>query len=526
MDATVTVTSLWQWTWSRVEGAPAGASVVNKWATREYAGSDERRDNYRLRSAVDALMTRGLRDGVFVLRVHDGQRFWRVPPEAFNGWLDGMDLESTWACGRLFDFDATDRYRPLANMELPLLMTEPEAEAFRALVEGQIAHAEDALTPPEPVPEEHVAAWVQTWARRRHWPLGEAIYWVATRDLAEAARLALSSFWAGCGDLGLVGPVLAKIDVDGHRAWRRIVEPEPATSLLVALRDDERLVSYGLHEGDGPMKPISPLTWTRLEFGVTPPGQRDRSDAHKSAANVVGQLRGVRWRDHWTGIVVDRESLMTVFPPTPVEAATPGDDERSDLTDDEWLCEFRNRKRWNAAEVTAWIGARRGTVLARAFGPAGDFFPTLTITEESRLRHVAEIFLDGHVPDTVEPDPRSAIEYAVQRGALRAIGVQEGGHATHRLERLLHHEFWRDDVLALFPELGLAPAEDDSDEAVDAAIRQLSEDRGGVPLPRNDGAKILHQMFPRRRVSHLRRRIVAVFPTATPGPKGPRKRTA
>lgn len=440
--ATVSVTQLWQWTWSMIEGAPGGGDVIEKWATKEFENSGERRANYRLRSAVDALLTAGLKEGVFLLRVHDGRQLWRVPPDAFEGWLDGMDLEMTWAAGKLWQFDTPDRFRPLADLELPLLLTEREASAFQGKIEGQISLAQSSLSPPT-VPEECIGAWIGEWTAKRFWPLREAALWVAARDLSEVARLQHSSRWAHCDQFGLAGATLAGIDVQGQASWRRIVEPDPCEALLSALRAG-RLVAQGQFEGQGPMRTIQPVEWTQLEFGVPPQSQWDRSPAHKSAAKHVGQVHGVAWRGHWTGIVVDREELMARFPPLPVEV-------EEAPTPDQWLDALRAKARWSAAELTAWVGLRRWDLLAEIFGPEGPHFGALPIKDESRLRCVSECLEDR--ADAHDRNPRETVERAVQRGGLLACGVSTGGHATHSLEHLLRYQFWRDDVLAMFPEL-------------------------------------------------------------------------
>jgi len=310
--ATVSVRELWQWTWNTIEGSPGGGEIVEKWATKKFEENVEHRANYRLRSAVDALLTTGLKKRVFTLRVHDGQQAWRVPPEAFAGWFDGMDLEMTWAVGRLWQFDATDRFRPLADLELPLLMTETEARTFKSKVEAEIAHVQDVGDYPIRVTDAEVDAWVNDWAHRHFWPIREAMLWVATLDFREAARLALGTIWSRCEDLGLVGSAQASADVEGQAAWRRIVEPQPEQALVTALRNG-RVRSHGLYEGHGPMKFIEPVDWTRLIFDVPPRQQWDRSDAHKSAARALSQVRGTNWRGHWTGIVIERDGLMQTF---------------------------------------------------------------------------------------------------------------------------------------------------------------------------------------------------------------------
>lgn len=315
--ATVSVPQLWQWTWSTIEGAPGGGDVVEKWATKDFENSGERRANYRLRSAVDALLTAGLKEGVFVLRVHDGRQLWRVPPEAFAGWHDGMDLEMTWTHGRLWQFETPERFRPLADLELPLLLTEREASAFQGKVEGEISRVQSALCPPE-VAEDAVTAWVAEWGAKRFWPIRETALWVATRDLGEVARLWHSSIWVRCEEFGLAGALLARTDVQGQASWRRIIEPEPCQALMNALRNGE-LIAHGMFEGQGPMRAMLPVEWTHLEFGVPPANQWDRSPAHTSAAMQAGQVHGAAWRAHWTGIVVDRASLEACFPPIPLE---------------------------------------------------------------------------------------------------------------------------------------------------------------------------------------------------------------
>jgi hypothetical protein len=68
-------------------------------------------------------------------------------------------------------------------------------------------------------------------------------------------------------------------------------------------------------------------------------------------------------------------------------------------------------------------------------------------------------------------------------------------------------------------------AADDCDDAVDATIRRLTDERGS-PLPRNAGAKHVQALHPTRTYTAVRARIRAVLPDVLPGPKRPRERPA
>lgn len=339
VELTVLIADLWKWTYEALESSLAQEGMIDRWARENYRAPGEMRNQYGLRSVVHEMLTSGLQLPMFVLRVHDGQRAWRLPVEAFHGWPDGFDLEMTWTSGRLWELDAADEFRAIAALCLPLLITEAEGDAFRGWVSQEIR---ELSAPPgrdserrrmlvqqlneaeEAVPEadaQQQGAWVSEWSTKARWPLREVFLWVALRDINEVAKTALTSFWAGNEDEGLAGPILARCDVDGQRDWRRVVESDPEARLMRALKGDLR--AYGLYEGAGYMKLIEGVQWENLKFGVPPKVQRGRSDAWQSAAHVNDQIHGVAWRSHWTGIVVEREDLFAALPPIPVGEGEP-----------------------------------------------------------------------------------------------------------------------------------------------------------------------------------------------------------
>lgn len=296
--------------------------------------------------------------------------------------------------------------------------------------------------------------------------------------------------------------------------------------------------AHGFFEGQGPMREIEAVQWTRLAFGILPEAQRDRSDAFNSAACVTGQIHGVRWSSHWTAIAIDREDLLRALPPVAlnpdaamaeltVSGSGPDDNEASAAQSATWVGALMVQARWPTPVVLAWIAFRRADVLAKLFGPQAYWHDLLSARQDIRLDLLlAAIENEG---DAHDADPRAALERAVQREGLLAADMAPGSHATHRAEQLIGHEFWREDVLALFPELAdLAmvngdATRDDSDAAVDATIRRLSDNRGS-PIPRNVGAIMVQELHPSRTRAFILQRIKQIYPSVTPGPKGPRKR--
>lgn len=270
-----------------------------------------------MRSVAHEMFTKALRQGVFTLRVHDGQRVWRLPERAFEGSKPGLDLEMTWTAGRLWDFDAASDFRSVAELRLPLLTTEEDAAAFRAKI---LTHIEEMEARPEEsapeASEEQLVAWIAEWSAKPRWAIREALLWVSLRDLNQVAIVASTSAWAGNERQGLAGAVLARADINGQRRWRRVFEAEPEPHLIRALQNG--LPASGLFEGQMPSKPIAAMEWDNLEFGVLPSPQRGQSDAYKSSAMASGQVHGVAWRGHWTGVGIDRVALFAAFEPEPM----------------------------------------------------------------------------------------------------------------------------------------------------------------------------------------------------------------
>jgi hypothetical protein len=517
----VRISDLWKQTFEAIERSPAREALIDRWARDRYREQASWRERHGLASCVHEMLTTALRQGDFVLRVHDGATAWRLPLTAFAGWRDDIDLEMTWTTGRLWHFEASDKFRAIADLELPLLITQEEAGCFRAKVAKHVQEVE-RLPPEEPpqVSDGDVEGWCAEWREKRFWPVREAMLWVASRDLTEVARLHLGSVWDRCEDLGIAGAIRAKCEIEGQQQWRRIhtlgVEPR----LIDALASGA-VRAHGLFEGQSPMRVIDPVQWTRLVFDVPPERQRDRSDAFKSAARLQGQTHGANWSAYWTAIAIERDDLVRRFPAIPLPVQPSGD---AAVRASDWSAEFVRRARWSTPYVIAWIALRDADRVAARFGPSSNWEGLLEDRSEERLDLLLlaiENELEAH-----DRFPRFALERAVQREGLLAADVAAGQHATHRLEQLLRHEFWRDDVLARFPQISPASqtAEpDDSDAAVDATIRRLSEERGS-PLPRNEGAKIVKPLHNSRSLNSIRQRIEIVFPDAKPGPRGPRKR--
>lgn len=314
VEATVRISDLWKWTFDSVEASRAHDDLIDDWAHEKYRDETSMRAKYGLVSAVHEMMTKGFQKGHFALRVHDGHRAWRLPVEALNGWADsGLDLEMTWTTGRLWQFEASDDFRGVADLELPLLTTEPEAAAFRLLVTNHIDAVE--ARPMEPMPQAEpgeLERWVADWSRKARWPIREALLWVALRDIENVGQLVLTSAWGDAHE-DIAGAVLARTDLQWQRRWRRVVDDNPEVTLLRALRDGDARAA-GMMEGSHKMDPIEPMQWENLEFGVLPKEQRDRSDAYRSSAKVLGQWAGIRWRGYWTGVRIERDALFAAFP--------------------------------------------------------------------------------------------------------------------------------------------------------------------------------------------------------------------
>ena len=310
--ATVRVRDLWVWTFETVEGATICSDLVDRWAPEKINKSAVLRTQYGVNAVADAMMTKGLLQGEFKTRIHDGERIWRVPKEAFEGeWGRGeLDLEMTWATGHLWAFDAADGFWALADLELPLLTTEEEAHAYKRTVTGHIAElaALPADQPPECDPVERDAL-VGRLKTQKRWSLREVLLWVATQNLEQTAEVILTSAWARAAtDFELSPGVWARSDIQGQANFRSFVDADPERALLNALRNSQ-VNAIGLLEGAGSPVAVPDLAWEHLEFAV-PPGSRDGS-----AAMRVGQVHGVRWSGHWTGLRFDRVSLWTAFPP-------------------------------------------------------------------------------------------------------------------------------------------------------------------------------------------------------------------
>src|SRR5436190_1745628 len=78
----VRIADLWKWTWEALENSAARAVLIEHWASPTYLHPRSKRERYGLQSAVNCILTRSLMEGVFALRLHDGARAWKLPPEA------------------------------------------------------------------------------------------------------------------------------------------------------------------------------------------------------------------------------------------------------------------------------------------------------------------------------------------------------------------------------------------------------------------------------------------------------------
>jgi len=343
----------------------------------------------------------------------------------------------TWTAGYLWSLDAPLRYRALADLELPLLTSAAEADAFRTMVLRSIDDLETRAS--AGLPRANVAAreaWTKGLLSRDRWALREALLWVATRDLEKMADMVLTSLWPD--DDPHIGPP-GLTWVSGHiqalaGEWE-FVERTPALALLHALRG-ARVGASGLFEGRDQRQGIDAIQWEDLEFGMSPGTSRSGSTAHR-----IGQTQGIAWSGHWTDLLFDCHKLFAAFP------ALDGIDAAS-VTPEQWAADYAARPKWTIGEVVAWVGLRDEAEVCRVFGPAGYWFGMLNIPTDRRLDLLlSAIENEGGAHDRF---PRHAIERAIQRQGLLAAGVAPGGHVTHTLENLIGLAFWRDDVTAHF----------------------------------------------------------------------------
>jgi hypothetical protein len=188
VSAPVTAFDLWQWTWETAQASEDVAGAVKQWATKDWAdvGADKR-DNYRLQSAVDAFMAFGLRERIYALRVHDGRGLWRVPVKAFVGWAPDADpnFEMTWRSGRLWEWEASEDYRPIVRLELPLRLTEEEADAYRRFVRLELAACGVKRTGQDADP----ATWAAALMDRPKWNAIEVAAWVCYRNRVRVSEV-------------------------------------------------------------------------------------------------------------------------------------------------------------------------------------------------------------------------------------------------------------------------------------------------------------------------------------------------
>lgn len=444
VTAPILITDLWRWTWDTVENSPQATDVVSVWASNPYDETpDQYRANYRLRSAVNSLMTKGLIEGIYVLRVQNERSTWRVPPEAFKGWMDGMDLEMTWAVGRLWDWDASENYAGLARLELPLRTTETEAAAYRSFVAREIAAVENPR-PGSSIRDSIKASMAQhELGQRQDWALHEALLWIALRDPIQVGAYLVANGERYRGERGdMVEATISFLFHPDDGVESKVVERFPASALTRALRA-ELLASTGRVEGQRREVPAT--------FYV---------DGRPGA---VDEFR------------VRQSDVLRVWPSDEMRQ-TADELAAAALGQAAWADELMTRKLWSSVEVVAWVGLRDAALMAEGFGPGAPYGGALGTPSRERIHTVlaiVEAWPEAHVR-IVGPE----LQHAVQRRGLLAANCAPGDHARHKVEDLVWFDFYRDDVLAMFPALPApTPAAKTSEvapEALDeAAIRRL-----------------------------------------------------
>jgi hypothetical protein len=211
--------------------------------------------------------------------------------------------------------------------------------------------------------------------------------------------------------------------------------------------------------------------------------------------------------------------------------------------------------RWRLAPTLLWIGLRD---MARVAAPMPDLESAFADLRAGSQVSYVSTYLESQ-DDVFQPEPASAHLNALQRGAAKAFGRPNGlGYALPigpeqwdglafldgpndiigvecAIRRNWNNgealgDYWsdicfdRESLFVAFPPR-LEVLDPDSDERVDATIRELIRERGGV-LPQNEGATIVRAKHSTRRRDEVRERIKALTGNLRPGPTGPRANRA
>jgi hypothetical protein len=426
-DANVSVQALWRTVLEAIDRSSAREILIRELAGLGHAGypPESSLGNTAFRRAANEILTRAVRDGSLTIRLHDGSRAWRVPPEAIQAQYPDPELVSTWSEGRLYEYETPNRYLPLVQLKHPLLTTEPDSAALTTSLRKLIDQAEGLL------------AAARELSDRKDWRLEEVLYWIAFREpflMAKYLARAQERLAQERGDFVEAQCAIAfhPDQSDWSDAERRPIDPYPASALTRALRDN-RLRVTGLTGERSQREYVQPLYW------------------------VDGRPGGV------PGFRVKQTEVVGLWPIIPL---TPGPIEEIDWPELErqreaWARDYMARPWWNIGELLAWVTLRDPMKVAREAGPRGYWEGCLeNVASSLRLNLIAAWVAETRL-EPAERRPISAILTALQGGKLSATGYKPGESGRHpaiepffwldhRLEDVGDLQFRRDEVMEVF----------------------------------------------------------------------------
>jgi hypothetical protein len=143
---TVGVDAVWSDLVAAIKASPAKDRLFWSYAEKEVA-ENEHTARLRVQETAVAVLNVCLRNRLFVPRINGGDRFYRVPNEAFvppfwsaHGLPNADAL--TWSGGVLYRIDAAKAFQWIAAGRYALLLTEGEAAVIRDAARQMIAEEE------------------------------------------------------------------------------------------------------------------------------------------------------------------------------------------------------------------------------------------------------------------------------------------------------------------------------------------------------------------------------------------------
>lgn len=180
-----------------------------------------------------------------------------------------------------------------------------------------------------PLEQRQLELWRAEMMTRTRWSYADAVLWVAFRDLAlvsewrERSEMAeLDKREGALGAAVRIEKIVAKFAMDGNDT----AEMLPRTALDVALKERRVAATGHLHKPNGyssgwwksDRDPLGPTTWEdhkavyRVDIGqpVEPPLDAGLELVPRSWSRRPGETMPPHY---WTGVEIDRSSLMDVF---------------------------------------------------------------------------------------------------------------------------------------------------------------------------------------------------------------------